>query len=91
MIEILVLYIEQKKRKKEHVYVPKEWMTLIETAWKRKPFDVVGADQSIFHNYQEHLSPLFKSNCNELHIRDIHILEYSHHHINEVWGRDGRL
>ena len=49
--------IEQKKRKKERVYVPKEWMTLIETARKRKPFDVVGADQSIFHDYQEHLSP----------------------------------
>ena len=60
-------------------------MTLIATARKRKPFDVVGAEQSIFHNYQEHLSLFFKKNSNELHIRDIHILEY--YHISEVWGK----
>ena len=36
-------------------------------------------------DYQSHLPQYFITNFGSIHIHDVHILEYSFEHIDEVW------
>ena len=51
---------EISKRKNERVYTFTQWADIIKQACKRKPYDVVMADQSLFLVYNAHLSRFFK-------------------------------
>lgn len=76
---------EKKKRKMERVYIPEQWIELIEGARRRNPFDIVRMSMSTVLNYQSHLPQYFKNNFSNIRVRDLKMIEYSDKHIDEVW------
>ena len=83
MIEILALL-----EKKERIYIPDEWISVIEKEKKQgnNLFDVVKVGQSLIFDYQTHLPQFFKNTAfSAIHMRDTHMFEYSHEHPDEVW------
>ncbi|CAH1099083.1 unnamed protein product [Psylliodes chrysocephalus] len=51
--------IEKNKRKKERIYLPSEWIKLVEESSKK--FKVVPVEQDMILNFSDHLKQLFKS------------------------------
>lgn len=51
--------IEKNKRKKERIYLPSEWIKLVEQTSKK--FKVVPVEQDMILNFSDHFKQLFKS------------------------------
>ena len=77
--------------------MPEQWMSIIESARRRKPFKAVQGRQSMFLSYNDHFSTMFKKtvkstdkkNKKSLSIQKARVIEYSVDHITEVWVKYG--
>ena len=80
---------ETKKRKVERIYTPRQWMDIVRSARKRKPYEVVEVQQSLIYEFQSHFTQFFKKTVTckgeRMMIREARVFEYSHDHANEVW------
>ena len=80
---------ESKKRKIERIYTPQQWMEVIRSAKKTKPYVVEEVEQSMIYDFQSHLAPCFKktvtSKKERMRVRDARIFEYSYDHPTQVW------
>ena len=52
--------IEMKKRKVETLYIPDQWIAIIEGARVKNKFDVVRVTQDMTFDFQKELAPFFK-------------------------------
>lgn len=80
---------ETKKRRVERVYTPQQWMDIVRSARKKKPYNVVEVNQSMILNFQLHFSQFFKKTVTNrgerMRIREARLFEYSQDHPQEVW------
>ena len=80
---------ESKKKKVDRLYLPNDWIDVIRSAKKVKPFTVVPVSQGFVYDFQSHLKPCFKksvpgmrvhnvyaSHCTLPYIADIHVYMY---------------
>ena len=65
------LYVEQSRKKTQHIYVPKDWEQVVVQAWQKNPFQVCRMNREDFVS----LKPLKAAIVNPLYPND----DYSRH------------
>ena len=81
---------EEKKRKVERVYVPKQWHGIIRSAKKSEYFTVIPVTREMIYDYQLHFSKFLKKSVTKkgekkMKIQGGMLFEYSCEHLKEVW------
>ena len=76
--------IEMKKRKVETLYIPDQWIAIIEGARVKNKFDVVRVTQDMTFEFQKELAPFFKkvvkTGTAKLRVRDARVFRYDQAH-----------
>ena len=83
--------IEKLAVKNDTVYVPAQWISLIQSARPSNPFYCVTVNQQMVYDFRSHNAKLFKnaykSEGRKIRIRDTKVFQYSDSHPSEVWVR----